>query len=268
MLPIGGIVDNSGTIVLGSTNDATELEILVKSATLEGGGQLVMSDNAYNIIYGGTSDATLINLDNTISGAGQIGQGQMTLVNEGTILANGTNALVIDTGSNAVNNTGTLEATGSGGLVIYGDLSNNGLLWANDGNVTVGGSVSGSGSALIGGTATIEFGGASSENTTFADVGNGTLKLDQSTAFTGTISGFNEGDKLDLSDILSGPNTTINFTENADNTGGTLTLSDGTHTANIKLQGQYSVDGFHISADNGAGTLVSYLPLNHNETQA
>ncbi|GBG13993.1 uncharacterized protein NMK_1549 [Novimethylophilus kurashikiensis] len=265
MLPIGGIIDNTGTIVLGSTNDSTELEILVKSATLEGGGQLVMSDNANNIIYGGTSDAALINVDNTISGAGQIGQGQMLLVNEGTILANGSNALVIDTGSHAVSNTGTLEATGSGGLIISGDLSNNGLLWANDGNIMVGGNVSGTGTALIGGTATIEFGSASSEDTTFADVGNGTLKLDQSTAYTGTVSGFNEGDRLDFADILSGPGTTINFAENAAGTGGTLTLSDGTHTAAIRLQGQYSVDGFHISADSGAGTIVSYLPVNHSE---
>ena len=41
---------------------------------------------------------TLTNVDNTISGAGQIGAGQMTLINEGTIIATGTNALVIDTG--------------------------------------------------------------------------------------------------------------------------------------------------------------------------
>ena len=55
-------------------------------------------------------------MDNTISGAGQLGEGQMTLVNAGAIIATGTNALVIDTGANAVINSGTLEAVGSGGL--------------------------------------------------------------------------------------------------------------------------------------------------------
>jgi hypothetical protein len=48
----------------------------------------------------------------------------MTLVNHGTILADGTNALVIDTGTNAVTNTGTLESIGSGGLVIESGLVN------------------------------------------------------------------------------------------------------------------------------------------------
>ena len=75
------------------------------------------------MVTGTNGDVTLTNVDNTISGAGQLGAGQMTLINEGTIIATGTNALDIDTGTNIVINSGTLEATGSGGLVVHGDVA-------------------------------------------------------------------------------------------------------------------------------------------------
>ncbi len=212
------------------------------------------------MIFGGTSDATLINVDNFISGAGHLGSRQLTLINNGTIVADGVNALEIDTGANVVANTGLLEATGSGGLIVHGDLDNSGILSANGGNVTVTGDVSGSGHASIGGAAIIEFGASSNQDTSFAADATGTLKLDKSSAYSGTVSGFGEGDMLDLADILSGPETTIDFTPNETGTGGTLMVSDGMHTANIELAGQYSAQGFHLAADAAAGTLVSYLP--------
>src|SRR6185295_8197551 len=129
-------------------------------------------------ILGTASDVVLTNTDNTISGAGHIGEGPLTLVNDGTIIATGSNALLIDTGANIVVNAGTLEATGSGGLDIAGDVANSGSLWAEGGNITVHGAVTGSGTALIDHGATIEFGGASSANTIFAANDTGTLQLD------------------------------------------------------------------------------------------
>jgi hypothetical protein len=224
MLPLGGTINNTGTIALASTGDGTDLEILVKSASFEGGGHLMLSDDSHNVIFGGSPDATLINVDNTIAGAGQIGAGQLTLVNEGTIVASGTNALVIDTGSNVVVNTGTLEATGSGGLVIDSAVANAGHLLANNGNLAIHGDVTGNGSATISGAATLEFGAASTENTTFADGAAGTLKLDQSGSFTGTVSGFGAGNTLDLADVLCNDHTTLSFAANDAGTGGTLTV--------------------------------------------
>ncbi|WP_244103215.1 Ig-like domain-containing protein [Burkholderia ambifaria] len=260
MLPIGGIVENTGTIALGSTGDITRFEILPKSATLEGGGHLTLSDDAHNVVFGSTPDATLVNVDNTITGAGQLGAGQLTLVNEGTIVADGANALVIDTGTHAVANAGTLEATGSGGLVIESAVNNTGNLWANNGNLTIHGDVTGAGSATISGGATLEFGGASAENTTFADGAAGTLKLDHSAGFTGTVSGFGAGDALDLTDVLFGDHTTLSFTANDTGTGGTLTVSDGAHTAQVALQGNLAGGSFQLSHDQGSGTVVTYVP--------
>ena len=268
MLPLGGTIDNTGTIALNSTGDETDLEVLVNSVTLQGGGQVTLSDNSQNVIFGGASSATLTNVDNTISGAGQIGQGQMTLANEGTIDANGTNALTIDTGSNVVSNSGTLEATGSGGLVVNGAVANSGSLIAAGGDLTLKGDVTGGGTATISGAAILEYGGASSGTTTFAAGAAGELKLDQSANFAGAISGFTSGDSLDLADIVFGANTTLGFSENSAGTGGTLTVSDGTHTANLNLLGQYTAAGFVGAADQNGGALITYTDQTPNSSQS
>ncbi len=257
-MPFSGVITNAGTIALNSTGDETDLQLIEHGITLQGGGQVVLSDNSANAISGTASDVTLTNVDNTISGAGQLGAGQLTLVNEGTIDATGDSSLVIDTGANAVTNSGTLEATGTGGLVVHSDVVNTGTLWANGGNITVDGNVSGSGSALISGSATLEFAAASSANAAFDFSGLGTLKLDQSVNFTGSVSGFAAGDQLDLHDIVFNAATTESFTANAAGPGGTLTVSDGSHTANINLLGQYSASGFVFSADPSTGTAVTY----------
>ena len=126
MLPLSGMVNNTGTIALNATGDETDLELIQHGITLQGGGQLTLSDSSANVIFGTDPSVTLTNVDNTISGAGQLGEGQMTLVNEGTIDATGTNALVIDTGSNVITNAGTIEATGAGGLIINSAVDNSG----------------------------------------------------------------------------------------------------------------------------------------------
>jgi hypothetical protein len=113
----------------------------------------------------------------------------MTLINEATIIANCTNALVI-TGANKVANSGTLEATGSGGLIVMSNILNSGLIWAHGGNITIDGAVTGTRSALIDGAATLEFAAASSANVTFTGTNLATLVLDNPTAFTGQILGF------------------------------------------------------------------------------
>jgi hypothetical protein len=258
ILPLSGIIDNTGTIELNSTGSGTDLELIEHGITLQGHGQVVLSDSSQNLITGTVSDVMLTNVDNTISGAGHLGDGVMVLVNEGTIIATGTNALDIDTGANAVTNTGTIEATGTGGLVVHSDVVNTGLLWANDGNVTIDGNVSGNGSALISGTATLEFAHASAENTTFATGATGTLILGDSFNFSGTVSGMSADDHIDLLDFNFANAPTLNYTPNADNSGGTLSIADGSHTANIALLGSFDPTGFQIEADKTTGTLVSY----------
>src|SRR5437868_6227989 len=108
------------------------------------------------------------------------------------------NALVIDTGANGIVNSGTLAATGLGGLSILSDVSNSGLIWANGGGISFTGAVTGDGEAQISGHGIIEFGGASSEHVHFDAAAAGTLVLDAPAAFTGTIAGMTDDDLIDF----------------------------------------------------------------------
>jgi hypothetical protein len=260
MLPLSGTIDNTGTIALNSIGHETDLQLIGHGVTLSGGGQVILSDNSQNFISGTDPSATLTNVDNTISGAGHLGDGQLTLVNEGTIIANGNNALVIDTGANVIVNSGTLQSTGTGGLVIYSDVANSGLLWADGGNVTVHGNVSGSGSAIIDGSAVLEFTGADSSSVIFHSA-TGELILDHSAGFTGTISGFSGDGTLTGSDLIDLRDINFSSLEQSSYANGVLTVSDGTHTVNLDFNGDYQLANFKFSADGQGGTTVYDPPV-------
>jgi hypothetical protein len=67
----------------------------------------------------------------------------------------------------------------------------------------------------------------------------------------GTASG------IDLSEISFGANTTLAYAANNDNTGGTLTVSDGLHAQSLALLGQYMASSFSMASDGHGGTLIT-----------
>src|SRR5437763_199578 len=81
--PRGGMVNSTGTNASSSAGAESDREILRRGATLQGGGQVVLSDNGRNSVFGSDATAALDNVDNTISGAGQLGNGQLTRRNAG-----------------------------------------------------------------------------------------------------------------------------------------------------------------------------------------
>ena len=92
------------------------------------------------------------------------------------------------------------------------------------------------------------------------DGDTGTLKIDNSSTFTGKIAGqLSIGDVIDLADIAAGANAQIGYTGN--NSPGTLTVSDGAHTASIQLLGNYSLANFTASNDGNGGTSIVDPPL-------
>jgi VCBS repeat-containing protein len=117
------------------------------------------------------------------------------------------------------------------------------------------------GSFTITGSSVLEQFGASTANVTFAPGDTGIFKLDASGAFTGSAAGLALGNYLDLADIVYGGTTTVGYTPNKNNTGGALTVSDGMHTANIALLGQYTVASFTIVGDGHGGTLLTDPPV-------
>jgi probable HAF family extracellular repeat protein len=87
-----------------------------------------------------------------------------------------------------------------------------------------------------------------------------TLKLDNAPQYTGTISGFAPGNWIDLTDINFATIQSLQYKANSAATGGTLTVSDGTHVAHLALSGQYTAASFQDTADSGAGTIIGIVP--------
>lgn len=165
---------NSGSIKLSATSAATKWQIAATKLSLSGAGKVLLNAKATNAIVSAGSAATLDNVDNTISGAGTIGDTHLTLVNEsaGVINANNSVMLVINTGTNAVANAGVIETTSTGGLQINSNFTNNGSLVAG-----------GAGALTISG-ATITGGGTISTTVASAHID----LVNANIVFDGTIS--------------------------------------------------------------------------------
>jgi hypothetical protein len=86
----------------------------------------------------------------------------------------------------------------------------------------------------------------------------GTLKLDDPSSFSGTVAGMSGQDTIDLANISFA--TVQSPTYSGDSSGGTLAVTDGTHTANIALLGNYLASTFVTSSDGHGGTFVTDPP--------
>src|SRR5438093_307751 len=60
---------------------------------------------------------------------------------------------------------------------------------------------------------------------------------------------------------ITGPQGPDTYTENSAGTGGTLTISDGTNTANLNFTGDYVLANFKFSSDASGGTLILDPPV-------
>jgi len=95
-------------------------------------------------------------------------------------------------------------------------------------------------------------------------LGSGNVNIVQNTSGNlnnSTIAGFGSLDQIDITDLSFGQNTTLSFTENSNNTSGTLTVANAAHNATLQLFGQFLAAGFQDAPDSGAaGTVVAYVP--------
>jgi len=120
-LTLTGAIGNSGAIRLQSAGNFTDLFVGTGGATLSGHGVVELSNNSTNRIYATTGATVLNNVNNTIRGSGQLGLGQLTLNNSGTIEANQSVPLTVDlTNSVTFTNQGTLRA-GNGATLAFND---------------------------------------------------------------------------------------------------------------------------------------------------
>jgi hypothetical protein len=140
---------------------------------------------------------------------------------------------------------------------VSGATTNNGSIYIQLDTEELAGAVGGKGSFSLNG-ANLRFDSSVSAGQTINESGANGLILEQAQSFAGTVSGFGPGGTIDATNfLLSG--TTFNFVENSGGTGGTLTLQDGSLTANIHLTGSYAKSDFALAPDHGTGTLVQFV---------
>ena len=163
-----GTINNAGNIALNSAGNNTNL-IIQGDVTLGGGGTVTLTNTTANRIYGATNTDRLTN-NNTISGAGSIGVNFMSLTNNGTILANSSQPLILDPGPSGFINASVLRADGGPLQLTNGSFANIGGVTINARNgsqaqlnvaTVMGGTLSTTGGATAGlirniGTATLQ----------------------------------------------------------------------------------------------------------------
>ena len=272
----GGAFENTGLMGIRSFQSGISATLkLDGNTTLSGGGVVSIGQRPYsfypllgkNVIKAINSSIVLTNLDNTIIGTGDVGHGEMTLINgaAGSLIADGGadgGRMTINTGANTIINAGVIEAYDKGRAVFKSPVYNTGqIIVSNEdfapdeyGIIRFEAAVSGSGSAIIH-QRTLDFESSFNENVSFT--GDGKLVLAQSQSYTAAVSGFSSQgrDQLDLRDIgFVGPDEAT-FSGTA--TSGVLTVTDGAHVAHVNLIGDYRASTFAAASDNHGGVLVT-----------
>jgi hypothetical protein len=172
-------------------------------------------------------------------------------------------------------NYGIMKSTANGILDLNGlntsfggvdiAFTNLGQLEAIGGLIEIDAPIIGGGTAIIsnGGELDIRHAGFAN-NIVFNSASTGTLGImfggyadfGVSGSFTGTLSGFANGDAIDLMGLNFGATTTVTYSSNQ--TGGVLQVSDGTNSTAIALAGTYSAAGFQVANDGLGFALVTY----------
>jgi hypothetical protein len=288
-------INGPGTVLVSGTGTTAAtiatMQINTPFMGLYGGAQVGVSANGQ--ILGLTTGLTNLQVHNaTIYGGGAIGNGgnapvgdglSLTVTALGTINANGGHTMVLETGANAITNSGLIETTTAAGLTIDSQMFQNGSLVAagtgaltingieieglgnvttsnvgkivlHQGQLTDGGLVNIGSAAAPGGTLTTTSGDTLGLLASSDDSFAGADVLSADTNNYGTISVADDS-TLNLNATITSPST------------GTLALNGSTGPTTLEIYGSgASVDGGFVllsnSAENsivsdGAGTQFS-----------
>ena len=254
---LAGGVESGTTIGSGGIEVASSGASLLSTTVLAGGIQYVLSGGAAS----GTTDngGVDIVLDGGIESGTRVSNGGIEVESSGgtslsaTVLAGGVEYALSGGVARGTLISGGNEQILSSGRAVGATVEGGGFLVVSSGGMVNGATISGA-------TVEIQSGGLTGTNAiTYA--GGAALILDASANFSGTIAGFTGGDFLDLKDIAFGSNTSMNFVEAGNNLSGTLSVTDGSHTANITLLGSYTPGQFSSATDGHGGTVITDPPV-------
>jgi hypothetical protein len=275
---VGDIVNDGTMTIAGTTlsiangttaqlNGSVSGSVVLTNGVIEGGvGQ-------GGVIVGG--GALAIGSNETVSGTGYLQD--VALTNHGVIDANAAGTLYVQTGYGgaSLDNLGKIEAHNGSGVslsvlpvtnetggqfIAYAggqfnvasgqDFANEGALMTKGGTMVVSDAVTGAGSASIDG-GLLYFGAAFSENVSFGPTTGGVLELTH--AYSATISGFADGDAIDVTPFAGGD--TLSYSS----TGHTVTIAswDGSQQESLHFSATTDVSKIFLATatDSGAATV-------------
>ncbi|MBU6462110.1 MAG: VCBS domain-containing protein [Bradyrhizobium sp.] len=255
-LTLSGATIDGGAITDNGTIDVTGSSTIDGNAALNGGhvtieaNQTLTLDNVTvtGTAFDDTASGATIQVDGAtgdtlkLSGVSVTGGG-FNVAAHGLVQTSGDVTLA----NTSVTNDGTIEVTG-GQLTITGTGSVADSV-ANDG-----------GTIQIDGGAVLDLNVSDTQNVSFTGT-DGKLQIDTG-SFGGSIVGLAATDQIDLTTIGYGPGTTATYVSNAGNTGGTLTVTDGSHSIALQLIGDYTNAHFAGSDDGNHDLLIT---LNAND---
>jgi hypothetical protein len=244
---LAGTIANTGSILLNSTANTTDLSIS-GNVTLTGGG-IINLVNSDRILGSGT----LTNINNTIQGetsGGTFGNNAIAIVNRALINANVSGkSLNLDPGGVGLTNQGILEASNGGILLLNG---NSGQAFTNTG-ATIS-ALSGSRVQLSNGTS----------------INGGTL----TTAGTGMFVNLNNATLANLTNagtFVANNNSTTNLVGTITNTGSislnsTVNITDLVLAGNVTLSGGGTLTLTKADRVRGSGILTNASNLIRGDT--
>jgi len=276
-----GTITNQGNIQLNAGSGSNNFLEMGSNVSLQGGGTVTLNNGDNNgrpYLEESGSGMVLTNVDNSINGAGTIGNGALGFTNAsaGTVNADISGQTMVLNGSGALVNAGLLEATGGGILQISSNVANTGgTIMASSGTVDVGATVTG-GMLTTAGTGTLQtLGPAVLDTVTITGSSAYTGRLGTTTTLLGTLT--NQGNvQLNAG---SGSNTNLDIAGNVTlQGGGTVTLNSGDANGSAFVQqsgGSFTltnvdntIEGYGTIGNGGlsflndvAGLLLANVPM-------
>jgi len=276
-----GTITNQGNIQLNAGSGSNNFLEMGSNVSLQGGGTVTLNNGDNNgrpYLEESGSGMVLTNVDNSINGAGTIGNGALGFTNAsaGTVNADISGQTMVLNGSGALVNAGLLEASGGGILQISSNVANTGgTIMASSGTVDVGATVTG-GMLTTAGTGTLQtLGPAVLDTVTITGSSAYTGRLGTTTTLLGTLT--NQGNvQLNAG---SGSNTNLDIAGNVTlQGGGTVTLNSGDANGSAFVQqsgGSFTltnvdntIEGYGTIGNGGlsflndvAGLLLANVPM-------
>jgi hypothetical protein len=123
---------------LNSAGNRTYFRTINGDVTLTGGGVIEMSNSLANVFDVSVTNQRIINENNTIRGAAQIGTNVLSMTNRGSVISTSSQGIQIDPpgGGSFINDTGgLLRAEGGNILIVSGPFTTAGTVIADAGRL-------------------------------------------------------------------------------------------------------------------------------------